>query len=148
MKEFKIYSIIHRNQQGKLEGFMGPILAIKSVMDDMESPWNRAARVTFDDETVHNWYEAPGKRELTGCDTLLAANIIDGEIESIAMIVDMGHAICPVAIWFPEDTAATLSVTLTYQRDKTFERKLDNYELIDVFKAAAENPDTFMIIEK
>jgi len=64
---FTIQSLLER-KAGKVTGPMSPVLFAKEMASQMETKYNRLARVWFDDEHIFQEFEDSG---LTGYDSLL-----------------------------------------------------------------------------
>lgn len=141
--KFKAYNLLSTDGKGMLKGPMAPMETAVEFCKQMHSTMHGLARISFEDETVHNYYEGPNKADLTGFDTLaILTRYKDGE-RSIEIFLDMGTAILPVCMNFLKDDDEALPIipkvyteapkikTLTKEQWKAISEKiLEKNELI------------------
>ncbi len=132
----KVYSLLETAEDGKVAGPFSPMHTFNSIRESIGIPFNRLARVSFENPEYNNWYEAPGKRELTGCDTLLLAGEGKTGIRVVGMVLDAGVEIIPIFIWFEGDDKVEL--TESYQGYK-LAKKVTAEECMEIIQHAIQN---------
>jgi hypothetical protein len=133
---FRIESLLEYSVGGKRSGPMSPVLFAKEMQKQTGVYLHELLRVHLDNQEINNWYEAPGKRELTGSDTLVIVTRCRN-CRQFAMYVDLGHCGVPVAIWFSNDDVQDITTTPIYDQHH-FEKKLSKDDLIAIFQACKE----------
>jgi hypothetical protein len=132
---YKLQPLLKRNLiEGSTNGPMGPVLAAKEFAQQMQITVDGLCRVNFENPEYHNIYEGPGKRGLTGHDTLLILSK-HSEGDMVSMLIDMGTAALPVAMWCVGEK--DLIVTPIYD-SYVLEKKLTAAELLEVMVSAFE----------
>lgn len=118
--------------EGKITGAMSPVMFLNIIQDEFGFFANGFCRVWFDNPEYNNWYEEPGKRCLTGCDTVIITQKCGDDIQFM-MFVDEGHEGRPVAMMMKSDLEVI--ITPVYQK-KAYEKKLNAGQIKEIFLAA------------
>lgn len=140
MKE-KLQSLLTIGEDGKVEGAMSPVLFINEMAKQLEFKPHIICRVWLP-ERMHNFYEEPGKKGLTGHDTLLAAQVFKNDIQAM-LFVDEGSDGLAVATRFKSDPESELIITPIYEK-RAYEQKLDSMDINEIFNELFANPEKYL----
>lgn len=130
---YRLQNLLKFSQPGVLSGAMSPFLAAQEAAKQMDFRIDGLCRVWFKDDRMHNWYESPGKRDLTGCDTLIIKQKYRNG-NCYFMIIDAGSKCIPVGIMFSVDQEVTM--TEIYQNYEFGLPQLTEDQLRSIFNEA------------
>lgn len=142
--KYEVHSLFQDKGDGNYTGPMSPLLFAEEIMEQLDIPYNRLARIDFDDQEIHNWHERG--EGWTGCSTLLCAARGKKGIVLVVMLVDMGHQGMPVALWQKKDVDGA-GFTSIYKDDTKFAKKLTEEQANEIIQYAIEF-DRFKVEEK
>ena len=142
--EYRINRLLLRDGDD-IKCYLGPHEAMKLLAKEFGMRFNRLARIVFDDDEIHNYYEGGHRKGLTCMDTLMAGCVYTDGSMLLCMVVDMGCEQLPVGMMFSTDDKPT--VTPIYLDDARFQKKLSKEEVHEMFKRIFDDPSLIDIIE-
>ena len=136
-KEYSIYNLLNEDAEFNITGPMSPVYFMQSVQQQLDIPFNRLARVSFDHVEVNNKKDGPDC--ITGHDTVMMAveHPEKKDMFMMAMAIDTGTTGVMIALYQPKFEKITINPI--YLEDKTYLDKLNEVEMIALFKDAFEN---------
>jgi hypothetical protein len=137
---FTIQSLLER-KDGKATGPLSPLLFAKEMASQMETKYNRLARVWFEDEQILQEWDDGG---LTGYDTLILACVYKKDV-LLSLWVDRGTGGFPVAMGYQSD--GEILLTPIYE-ESTFARKLTVAEIGQLFEHVFTHPECLAIKDR
>lgn len=126
--------LLRYDHQGKITGAMSPVMVANEFSRIHNDNYTGLVRINFENPEVHNFYEAPGKRDLTGFDTLLLL-FPHGAMKEVVMIIDMGSRIMPVAMYLDSEPDQEVTISPIYKK-YPLAAKLTNEELKKAMQTA------------
>jgi integrase len=131
---FKTYSLLE-SKDGEITGPMSPVMFANEFASQINLEFTGLARLSFEDDEIHNVYEDGFKRGLTGYDTLLIGRRYKNN-KFIAMAIDMGVSGVPVAFSYYKERQPVLSAA--YQKAK-FEKYLTEADIKAILDYCHDN---------
>jgi len=125
-------------EDGTLSGPMSPMLLMQDMSVQMEERYCGICRVWWDDDRSMQLVD-----EDSGLDTVVYLTRYGNGV-SLSMFVDTGIGAIPVAVCFVGDETIFAPV---YEKDTTLVHP-DHSEILDVFKAIAEDMSKIIPVEK
>lgn len=117
---------------------MSPFLFAQEMAAKTESKFNRLARISFEDESIFQHFEAGG---YTGHDILIIGSQHTNDLR-LELWIDMGVNGVPVAMTYQSDREVLL--TPVYKAS-CFERNLTEEEIKEIFSFIFANPELIEI---
>jgi hypothetical protein len=139
--KYTINSLLQEQKDGTISGPMSPVLFAKEMAIQMDFKYNRIARVHFEDEEVHQYYD---DILLTGHDTIIIGCQSKKDLW-LSLYVDLGIGGIPVAMIYQSNKEVCM--TGVYEHCK-FARTLTLAEITAIFEFVFANPESIAIHEK
>ncbi|SEW24617.1 hypothetical protein SAMN05421841_1809 [Chryseobacterium wanjuense] len=129
--QFRIQNLL--SQKGDtISAPTSPMLFAQDMAKLGDEKFNRLARVWFEDETIHQYWEGDG---YTGHDTLIIGTQYKNDMH-LGLWVDEGVRGVPVAMAFQSDKEAI--ITPVYKK-KEYHKKLSEEQIQEIFNYLFDN---------
>lgn len=131
----RINSLLIRHSEGKINGPMSPMLAAKTLVEQGAIfDFNRLIRVHWDDPLTLQVNEGTRRKpEWTGMDTLMAGRVTANGKIYLALFLDMGHELLPIAIDFDNDDEEPTITSIYHEYAKKFNKAPTDEQLNQLF---------------